>query len=137
MPRRQNPDHKVILNKSPDPAPFPAFLPLAIFDNTDYDSRTAEEWLSLGCENSTGRKPVPGKALLITDDKQKCLDPKDPSLVYKWINVGVLDYNPETQLWLVQKVDDQGRILNEKGHPFMISSGRKSGIVEYRIFLSI
>lgn len=27
---------------------FPSFLPLEIFDNTEFDSRTPEEWLALG-----------------------------------------------------------------------------------------
>ena len=27
---------------------FPSFLPLEIFDNTEFDSRTPEEWLKLG-----------------------------------------------------------------------------------------
>ena len=32
-----------------DPTPvFPSFLPLEIFDNTEFDSRTPEEWLQLG-----------------------------------------------------------------------------------------
>lgn len=42
---------------------FPCFLPLEIFDNTEYDCRTPEDWLSLGMEGKK-RKPVPGKALL-------------------------------------------------------------------------
>lgn len=40
-----------------------------IFDNEEYDCRTPEEWISLGLEpGSHDRKPVPGKALLPTDD---------------------------------------------------------------------
>ena len=27
---------------------FPSFLPLEIFDNTEFDCRTPEEWLALG-----------------------------------------------------------------------------------------
>ena len=27
---------------------FPSFLPLEIFDNTEFDSRTPEEWMKLG-----------------------------------------------------------------------------------------
>ena len=43
---------------------FPSFLPLEIFDNTEFDCRTPEDWLSLGVDDSGVRKPVPGKALL-------------------------------------------------------------------------
>ena len=70
MPKNYPDDHKVQLNKSPDPAPFPPFLPLEIFDNEEYDCRTPEEWLALGFESEIDvRKPVPAKALLPTDDK--------------------------------------------------------------------
>uniref|UniRef100_H2XKT8 Dynein heavy chain 1, axonemal-like n=2 Tax=Ciona intestinalis TaxID=7719 RepID=H2XKT8_CIOIN len=51
MPKHYPDSHKVQLNKSPDPAPFPAFLPLEIFDNTEYDCRTPDEWLGLGVED--------------------------------------------------------------------------------------
>jgi len=44
-------------------SPFPCFLPLETFDNTEYDCRTPEDWLELGSEGKK-RKPVPGKALL-------------------------------------------------------------------------
>lgn len=44
-------------------SPFPCFLPLEIFDNTEYDCRTPSDWLKLGVEGKK-RKPVPGKALL-------------------------------------------------------------------------
>ena len=69
-----DPDSKLVqLNCDPDnPAPFPPYLPLEIFDNTEYDCRVVEEWLSLGwvvAEHE--RKPVPGLALLPTDDKLK------------------------------------------------------------------
>lgn len=54
-------------------------------------------------------------------------DPKDPTLVYKWYNVGVLDYDEESQLWLVQKLDDNGRVLDDKGSPIVNGGIRKSG----------
>ena len=34
---------------------FPSFLPLEIFDNTEFDSRTPEEWLELGTLRCLGR----------------------------------------------------------------------------------
>ena len=43
--------------------PYSSFLPLEIFDNTEYDCRTPADWLSLGLEQGI-RKPVPGKAFL-------------------------------------------------------------------------
>ena len=36
-------------SRSGDSSPvFPSFLPLEIFDNTEFDARTPEEWLQLG-----------------------------------------------------------------------------------------
>ena len=81
MPKKQlsgnnNPVH---LNKDPhDPAPFPPYLPLEVFDNEEYDCRTPLDWLAMGM--STGgdqevaeRKPVPGRAFLPTrDDVHDC-----------------------------------------------------------------
>ena len=46
-----------------DDSPFPCFLSLETFDNTEYDCRTPEDWLALGVEGKK-KKPVPGKALL-------------------------------------------------------------------------
>lgn len=67
MPKRQN-DNEVILNADPDnPAPFPAYLPLHIFDNTEHDCRTPQEWIELGKDNGA-RKPIPGFALLPQED---------------------------------------------------------------------
>ena len=42
--------------KTPSPT-FPSFLPLEVFDNTEYDCRTPEEWLALGtAHNERERK---------------------------------------------------------------------------------
>ena len=46
------------------------------------------------------------------------VDPKDPSIEYKWFNIGMLDYDEKTQRYLVQKVNKSGRIINkETGEP--------------------
>jgi dynein heavy chain len=126
------------LNADPNnPAPFPPYLPLFLFDDEEYESRRPEEWLELGVENGV-RKPVPGKSLLPTkDDVQNSkfiplsifnhqysfstalltVDPKDPSIEYKWFSIGVLDYDAKHKLWLVQKVNSQNRIVDDKGKP--------------------
>ena len=46
------------------------------------------------------------------------MDPKDPSIDYKWFNVGMLDYDSDKELYLVQKINSKGRIINkETGEP--------------------
>ncbi|NXG64249.1 DYH1 protein, partial [Hemiprocne comata] len=99
---------------------FPNYLPLEIFDDYDYDCQTPEEWILLGLEpGSHERKPVPGKALLPTDDVLGHEDPKSRSLIYKWIDVGVLDYNKNTELYLVHKTDKNGLVRDEEGRPIL------------------
>ena len=63
----------VKLNADPNnPAPFPSYLSLEIFDNCEYSRRTPQEWLEMGAEDGV-RKPVPGRALLPTrDDVHHC-----------------------------------------------------------------
>lgn len=45
------------------------------------------------------------------------MDPKDPLVEYKWQDVGMLDYNPGTKLYLVQKVNKKGRVVDAGGNP--------------------
>ncbi|XP_030585284.1 LOW QUALITY PROTEIN: dynein heavy chain 1, axonemal-like [Archocentrus centrarchus] len=98
---------------TPD-SPVSPFLPLEVFDNEEYDCRTPEDWLALGnAEGSPDQKPVPGKALLPTDD------PSSTPLKYSWHLVGVLDYSKEKCQYLVQKVHHDSRETDEKGSPVM------------------
>lgn len=72
LPAEGNEDRILIGIDPNDPAPFPPYLPLELFDNTEYDCRNPEEWLALGMENGV-RKPIPGKAYLPTwDDHKHC-----------------------------------------------------------------
>jgi dynein heavy chain len=84
-----------------EPAPFPHFLPLHIFDDTEYDSRTPEEWMKLGVTDGVG-KPVPGKALLPTVISEGGV--KD----FEWVDVGALSYDKKTELFLVKLVGSKG-----------------------------
>lgn len=68
MPKNQPENAVVMLNAdAEEPAPFASFLPLDIFDNTEYEMYNPTEWLELGREDGV-RKPVPAKALLPTRD---------------------------------------------------------------------
>ncbi|RMC00001.1 hypothetical protein DUI87_23409 [Hirundo rustica rustica] len=119
MPRHYDPDNMPPLEKTKDSV-FPIYLPLQVFDNDEFDCRTPEEWISLGLEpGSFDRKPVPGKALLPTDDVLGHEDPKSQDLVYKWIDVGVLDYDKETELYLVHKTDKKGLVRDEEGRAIL------------------
>ncbi|XP_072845880.2 dynein axonemal heavy chain 1 isoform X2 [Pogona vitticeps] len=115
MPRHQDPANMPTIEQNNDPL-FPVYLPLEIFDDEEYDCRTPEEWLLLGVEpGSEDRKPIPGKALLPTDDVLGHEDPKSRKLIYKWIDVGVLDYDEKTKFYLVHKTNRMGLVRDDKG----------------------
>ncbi|XP_054832932.1 dynein axonemal heavy chain 1 [Eublepharis macularius] len=119
MPRHQDPANMPTIEQKKDPL-FPIFLPLEVFDDEEYDCRTPQEWLMLGVEaGSQDRKPIPGKALLPTDDILGHEDPKSCKLIYKWISVGILDYDEETKLYLVQKTNQRGLVRDKDGRPVL------------------
>ena len=47
------------------------------------------------------------------------VDPKDPSIEYKWFSVGMLDYDQTKDLYLVQKINKKGRIVRVTGEPIV------------------
>lgn len=53
--------------------------------------------------------------------------PTDPSIVYDWFRVGVLDYDEETQQYLVQKTNRQDRIVDSSGNPVVNGGLRPDG----------
>ncbi|CAO2638238.1 Dynein axonemal heavy chain 1 [Lemmus lemmus] len=119
MPRHPDPQHPQTIEQGHDPL-FPIYLPLKVFDNEEFDCRTPKEWLNMGLEpGSQNRKPVPGKALLPTDDILGHEDPKSQNLDYRWCDVGVLDYDEEKKLYLVQKTDQRGLVRDEMGMPIV------------------
>ncbi|NXG25680.1 DYH1 protein, partial [Grallaria varia] len=119
MPRHYDHEYIPAVEKMKDSV-FPIYLPLKVFDNDECDCRTPKEWISLGLEpGSSDRKPVPGKALLPTDDVLGHEDPKSQELIYEWIDVGVLDYDKVTELYLVHKTDKNGQAQDEDGRPIL------------------
>uniref|UniRef100_A0A2K6RAQ5 Dynein axonemal heavy chain 1 n=1 Tax=Rhinopithecus roxellana TaxID=61622 RepID=A0A2K6RAQ5_RHIRO len=119
MPRHLDPQHPQTIEQGHDPL-FPIYLPLKVFDNEDFDCRTPREWINMGLEpGSPDRKPVPGKALLPTDDFLGHEDPKSQKLKYEWCKVGVLDYDEEKKLYLVHKTDEKGLVRDEMGRPIL------------------
>nr|XP_023655546.1 dynein heavy chain 1, axonemal [Paramormyrops kingsleyae] len=105
--------------------PISNYLPLEVFDNEEFDCRTSTDWLQLGYEpGSCDRKPVPGKALLPSNDGTAECDPLNSKLEFCWQSVGVLDYNPEKKLYLVHRADSSGRLRDTEGKP-IINGGQK------------
>ena len=46
---------------------------------------------------------------------ERVVDPREPAIEYKWVDVGMLDYDEATNLYLVQKVNKQGRVIDDSG----------------------
>ena len=44
------------------------------------------------------------------------MDAREPSIEYKWVDVGVLDYDDSSKLYLVQKVSRHGRVVDDSGN---------------------
>ncbi|XP_033612844.1 dynein heavy chain 1, axonemal isoform X2 [Fukomys damarensis] len=119
MPRHPDSQNPQTIEQGHDPL-FPVYLPLKVFDNEEFDCRTPSEWINMGLEpGSQNRKPVPGKALLPTDDFLGHEDPKSQKLQYEWCEVGVLEYDEEKKLYLVHKTDKRGLVRDEMGKPIL------------------
>jgi len=43
------------------------------------------------------------------------VDARDPLIEYRWLDVGVLDYDATTKLYLVQKLNRLGRVVDTDG----------------------
>jgi len=85
---------------------YKRYLNLNIFDNSEFDCRTNQEWLNIGQGG-----PVPGYALLKDEDGA---DSTDNSLccLYSWKKVGVVGYETTSDetIWFVQELDREGRV---------------------------
>ncbi|XP_055077981.1 dynein axonemal heavy chain 1 [Periophthalmus magnuspinnatus] len=129
MPKCQESSNDCVSSVSP-------YLPLEIFDNVEFDCRTPEDWLSLGVtEGSSDRKPIPAKALLPTEVS---FDSGALTQEYNWQLVGVLDYNKETSLYLVEKVhlkDLSGNSILSQQQEKTLLTGEKPYITEGRYWV--
>ncbi|GLV39944.1 Dynein heavy chain at 36C [Carabus blaptoides fortunei] len=85
------------------------YLPLEIFDNEEFDSRTPKGWLHQGTIDGI-RHPMPGEAFLPIDDKVLTLGRSTDNLdkisqLYQWTDVAVVKYSHKTNLYSVITLD--------------------------------
>lgn len=59
------------------------------------------------------------------------MPPTDPSIVYEWFDVGVLDYDDVSQQYLVQKINRQGRVVDTDGQPIVNGGKRPDGMLAF------
>ncbi len=55
------------------------------------------------------------------------VSPTDPAIRYRWCDVGMLDFDPDTKLYLVQKANSQGRITDSQGNPVVNGGMQEDG----------
>ena len=55
------------------------------------------------------------------------VDPKDPTIEYKWFDVGMLGYDEKASRYLVQKINAQHRIIDNQGTPIINGGVRNDG----------
>ncbi|XP_044735428.1 dynein axonemal heavy chain 1-like [Chrysoperla carnea] len=87
------------------------YLPLELFDDEEYDDRTASDWMDVGYLEGV-RHPMPAKAFLPTPvqklDKQKS---NDLNSLYSWINVAVANYEKKRKLFTVLTLDGEQNVF--------------------------
>ncbi|XP_028156948.1 dynein heavy chain 1, axonemal-like [Ostrinia furnacalis] len=92
-------------------SPFPK-MELEIFDNTDFDCRIPEEWLSLGMIEGE-QYPCPGLAFIPKEEGKAAKGAGDTiqmlNNLYEWTNVTAFSYDKETDLWEVMALDGTKR----------------------------
>ncbi|XP_011707083.1 PREDICTED: dynein heavy chain 1, axonemal-like, partial [Wasmannia auropunctata] len=85
-----------------------SYLPLELFDDEEYDCRTAEEWINLGIINGV-RHPLPATVFVERTriDKKWIFDHDDNTLtnLFDWFHAAVTDYDNEWKLWTVVTLD--------------------------------
>ncbi|CAB3241783.1 unnamed protein product [Arctia plantaginis] len=90
-------------------SPFPK-LDLEIFDNTDFDCRVPDEWMSLGMIEGE-LHPCPGLAF-IPKSELRCMSGDyihQLNNFYEWTNVAALNYDHKTEKWSIMTLDGTKR----------------------------
>ncbi|KAK5644094.1 hypothetical protein RI129_007939 [Pyrocoelia pectoralis] len=82
------------------------YLPLELFDDKEFDSRTPEGWLNHALLEGV-RHPVPAEAFLPVYQKPTVYQTSPDYLnhVYDWVNVAVTNYTTDEELWHVLTLD--------------------------------
>ncbi|CAG9128677.1 unnamed protein product [Plutella xylostella] len=93
-------------------SPYPK-LDLEIFDNTDFDCRTPEEWMGLGLIDGE-QHPCPGLAYIPRDEtKTKKIYGGDKiqifNNIYDWTNAAVFSFDKITDKWHIMALDGTKR----------------------------
>ncbi|XP_014476414.1 PREDICTED: dynein heavy chain 1, axonemal [Dinoponera quadriceps] len=83
------------------------YLPLEVFDDEEYDCRTAEEWMNFGIVDGV-RYPLPATVFIEKAGRKgrifrRNIDKLDD--LFGWTEAAVTDYNSEKKVWTVLTLD--------------------------------
>ncbi|KAF5270064.1 hypothetical protein FQA39_LY08476 [Lamprigera yunnana] len=86
------------------------YLPLELFDDEEFDSRSPTNWLQHGVIEGV-RHPIPGEAFVPVRKRPVVSESSVDYLnhVYQWVNVAVTDFTPDDKLWHVLTLDGYQR----------------------------
>ncbi|KAK1118880.1 hypothetical protein K0M31_014650 [Melipona bicolor] len=87
------------------------FLPLEIFDDEEYDCRTAEDWINLGVIDGK-HYPLPATVFVPrfrSEDEMFSLEDNQLNNLFTWTNAAISHYNHERKLWSVLTLDGRKR----------------------------
>ncbi|KAK9309948.1 hypothetical protein QLX08_000576 [Tetragonisca angustula] len=87
------------------------FLPLEIFDDEEYDCRTAEDWINLGVIDGK-HYPLPATVFVPrfrSEDEMFSLEDNQLNNLFTWTNAAITHYNHERKLWSVLTLDGRKR----------------------------
>ncbi|KAM0726282.1 Dynein axonemal heavy chain 1 [Formica fusca] len=83
------------------------YLPLELFDDEEYDCRTADEWINLGIIDGV-RYPLPATVFVEKIlHKERIFDRDDKTLsnLFGWFPAAITDYDNKRKLWSVFTLD--------------------------------
>ncbi|KMQ95378.1 dynein heavy chain axonemal [Lasius niger] len=83
------------------------YLPLELFDDEEYDCRTADEWINLGIIDGV-RYPLPATVFVEKIiHKERIFDRDDKTLsnLFSWFPAAITDYDNKRKLWTVLTLD--------------------------------
>ncbi|XP_025162148.1 dynein heavy chain 1, axonemal-like [Harpegnathos saltator] len=87
------------------------YLPLEVFDDEEYDCRTAEEWINFGIIDGI-RYPLPATVFIEKAAQMNRILYRDRHTLdelFSWTEAAVMDYNSEKKVWTVLALDGSKR----------------------------
>ncbi|KXS21750.1 hypothetical protein M427DRAFT_107149 [Gonapodya prolifera JEL478] len=145
-------EHGSTMLGEPDSTPqyttSPPFLPMSLFDNTEFETRSTSEWLNLNRSNGAGGTDGSDQTQLTTHmfsptsstRRTQWASPSIPAKAFHngdWHNALVMGYNPTKDVWRIRFTDASGwdthgvkMPLKLEDDPLMRQAGPEAGATD-------